>query len=348
MMEYSPKNLLITGGAGFIGSNFVHHMLATQTDVRLVTLDLLTYAGSMENLAGLPAPERHLFVQGDICDYEKVLDLLRRYEIDTVVHFAAESHVDRSIEGPGEFVRTNVFGTYTLLEAARHYWLAGRQLSPHECRFHHISTDEVFGSLGPDEPSFHEQSPYHPSSPYSASKASSDHLVRAYARTFKLPITISHCSNNYGPRQHEEKFIPTIVRSCLTGRPIPVYGNGSNIRDWLHVSDHCRGINLILRRGKVGESYCIGGQDEQSNLELARKICSILNELHPENHSYETLINLVADRPGHDWRYAINPGKIRGELEWKPQHSLEKGLDATVKWYLEHHFFDAGNGDPGY
>lgn len=337
MNEYRPRNVLVTGGAGFIGSNFVLGLLANDPDVRIVNLDLLTYAGSPDNLTPMPAPDRHIFVRGDICDQVLVLDLMRRYEIDTVVHFAAESHVDRSIQGPGEFVRTNVVGTHALLEAARQYWLCERRLSSDGCRFHHVSTDEVFGSLGAGEPLFHEASRYNPSSPYSASKAGADHLASAYGRTFNLPITISTCSNNYGPRQHHEKFIPTVIRCCHMGAPIPVYADGSNRRDWLHVDDHCRGIGLILRNGKVGESYCIGGSDEKPNLEIARHICHILDELRPLNATHERLITFVQDRPGHDWRYAINSTKIRRELGWEPGEELEKGLKKVVQWYLERH-----------
>ncbi|HXH72590.1 MAG TPA: dTDP-glucose 4,6-dehydratase, partial [Mariprofundaceae bacterium] len=264
-MAYQPRTMLVTGGAGFIGCNFVHHMLESDLEVRIVNLDALTYAGSLDNLKGLPDENRHTFVQGDICDRALIDQLLREHEIDTIVHFAAESHVDNSITGPGVFVHTNVIGTFTLLEAARQYWQQEKGWNASRCRFHHISTDEVYGTLKADDPAFSEITPYAPNSPYSASKAGSDHLVRAWFHTYGLPVATTNCSNNYGPFQHAEKFIPTVIRSCLQQKPIPVYGDGTNIRDWLYVRDHCAGIEAVLRRGRPGETYNIGGINEWRN-----------------------------------------------------------------------------------
>lgn len=333
-MTFQPKNMLVTGGAGFIGSNYVHYMLKSDPTVRIVNLDLLTYAGDLRNLNGLPDPQRHHFVQGDICDAELVARLLREHEIDTVVHFAAESHVDRSIRGPGEFVRTNVVGTYTLLEACRQYWLNERKLGSEQVRFHHISTDEVYGSLGPDDPPFTETTPYAPNSPYSASKAGSDHLVRAYHHTYGLPTTTTNCSNNYGPRQHGEKFIPTVIRHCLEQKPIPVYGNGSNIRDWLYVEDHCSGIDAVIRRGGLGNTYNIGGANEHANIDICRLICRLMDSRFPERGPHERLINFVKDRPGHDWRYSIDNKLVCAEIGWMPASSFEGALKKTIDWVV--------------
>ena len=331
MSKHQPKSMLVTGGAGFIGFNFVHHMLAADDSVRIVNLDALTYAGSPDNLADLPDPSRHTFVQGDICDRELVAGLLAEHEVDTIIHFAAESHVDNSITGPAVFVQTNLVGTFTLLEAARQY----RQESSSDAfRFHHISTDEVYGTLAVDDPAFSETTPYAPNSPYSASKAGSDHLVRAYFHTYGMPVTTTNCSNNYGPYQHGEKFIPTVIRSCRQGKQIPVYGDGSNRRDWLYVEDHCRGIEAVIRRGKVGEVYNIGGGYEEANIDIARAICRLMDELAPKGAPHEKLISFVADRPGHDWRYAIDAAKIAGELDWKPEETFESGIRKTVEWYL--------------
>ena len=316
MNEYKHKKILVTGSAGFIGCNFVRFMLAKYTDIEIISLDKLTYAGSLDNLANLPDESRHIFVKGDICDSNLVNKLLREHNIDTIVHFAAESHVDRSITGPATFIKTNINGTFTLLEAARKVG----------CRFHHISTDEVYGELGPQDPAFTESSPYKPSSPYSASKAASDHLVRAYFRTYDLPVTISICSNNYGPYQHNEKLIPTVIRSCIEQNHIPVYGDGSNIRDWLYVEDHCSAIDMILRQGKIGETYNIGGNCEKDNLSLVKMICEIMDQ-------DSDLITLVKDRPGHDWRYAIDSAKLKLELGWEPKHELCSGLLDTIKYY---------------
>jgi dTDP-glucose 4,6-dehydratase len=327
------KRVLVTGGAGFIGSNFVRYLLNTEPGIQVVNLDALTYAGSLENLKDLPL-DRHAFVKGDICDRDLVNDLLRRHRIDTIVHFAAESHVDRSILGPEPFIRTNVIGTFTLLEAARQYWLAEKALPIEEVRFHHVSTDEVYGSLNPDDPAFSETTAYAPNSPYAASKASSDHLARSYHHTYQLPVTISNCSNNYGPRQFPEKLIPLVVLNALEGRPLPVYGDGQQIRDWLFVEDHCEAIHEILARGVSGQTYNIGGNNQPANLTIVETICDLLDELRPGARTHRELIKFVTDRPGHDRRYAMNIAKIRNELGWQPRHSLKDGLFATVQWIL--------------
>ncbi|MFN0058881.1 MAG: dTDP-glucose 4,6-dehydratase [Planctomycetota bacterium] len=346
-LRHRPERMLVTGGAGFIGSNFVHLLLAADAELRIVNLDLLTYAGSLQNLAGLESNPRYHFVRGDVCNAGLVEYLLREHQIDTVVHFAAESHVDRSIDGPAAFVRTNVNGTFTMLDAVRLYWQSddwrGRK-AQRTTRFHHISTDEVFGTLGPDDPAFSETTPYAPNSPYSAAKAGADHLVRAYHHTYKLPVVTTNCSNNYGPRQHGEKLLPTVIRSCFLEKPIPVYGNGSNIRDWLYVDDHCRGIQCVLERGELGSSYNIGGKSERSNLELVKLVCRVMDELHPRlgARPHEQLIQFVTDRPGHDWRYAIDCSKLEGELGFVPQETLESGLRRTVSWYLNDPAWRAG------
>ncbi|MCB1920063.1 MAG: dTDP-glucose 4,6-dehydratase [Candidatus Competibacteraceae bacterium] len=341
-MNHHPRNVLVTGGAGFIGCNFVRYLLAADPDIRIVTLDLLTYAGSMDNLCDLPDPARHLFIQGDICDRALVDRLLREHQIDTIAHFAAESHVDRSITGPAAFVQTNLVGTFTLLEAARIAWLEEKIAeSP---RFHHISTDEVYGTLQLSDPPFTETTPYAPNSPYSASKAGSDHLVRAYFHTYGLPVVTTNCSNNYGPFQHGEKFIPTVIRSCLLQNSIPVYGDGSNIRDWLYVEDHCRGIETVIRQGRLGETYNIGGCNEWANINITRLICQLLDERRPENAPHERLITFVTDRPGHDWRYAIDASKMDRELEWQPLETFQTGIAKTVDWYLKHHAADSAWG----
>ena len=341
-MEHRPRNVLVTGGAGFIGCNFVRYLLATDPEVRIVNLDLLTYAGSLDNLRDLPDPARHVFVQGDICDRGLVDRLLREHQIDTLVHFAAESHVDRSITGPAAFVETNLVGTFTLLEAARTAWLDGK--TAEHCRFHHISTDEVYGTLGRDNPPFTETTPYAPNSPYSASKAGSDHLARAYFHTYKLPVVTTNCSNNYGPFQHGEKFIPTVIRSCLRQQPIPVYGDGSNIRDWLYVEDHCRGIEAVIHQGRLGETYNIGGCNEWANINIVKKICALLDERRPKHAPHERLISFVTDRPGHDWRYAIDARKMDQELGWRPLETFETGIAKTVDWYLQRHAMDSSPG----
>ena len=332
------KNVLITGGAGFIGSNFVRFLLKDEPEVQIVNLDALTYAGSLENLKDLSDPDRHTFIHGDICDRQLVDELIRNHQIDTVIHFAAESHVDRSIIGPAQFVQTNIIGTFTLLEATRASWI-GEGITPlDEVRFHHISTDEVFGSLEPTDPAFSEETPYSPRSPYAASKAASDHLVRAYAHTYGLPVTITNCSNNYGPYQFPEKLIPLMIVSALEGHPLPIYGDGQQVRDWLYVEDHCDAILLVLRRGCLGRTYNIGGNNQPTNLEIVRLLCAILDECLPNSpHApHESLITFVADRPGHDRRYAMDIRKVQWELGWQPRESLESGLGKTVEWYLSH------------
>jgi len=306
--------LLVTGGAGFIGSNFIQHILETQFETKVVNLDALTYAGNLENLARWKSDARYQFVKGDIAD-SAVVDALVA-ACDVIVHFAAESHVDRSIQGPEAFIRTNVLGTFTLLESARRY---GR-------RFHHVSTDEVFGSLGATDPAFSEVTPYDPRSPYSASKASSDHLVRAYFHTYGLPVTISNCSNNYGPYHFPEKLIPLAITNLLEGKTVPVYGDGQQVRDWLYVEDHCRAIALILERGRLGETYCIGGNGERENLWIVKELLRLLDK-------DDSLIEYVKDRAGHDRRYAIDFSKIRNELGWQPTVTLEEGLTRTVEWF---------------
>jgi dTDP-glucose 4,6-dehydratase len=364
MPDFCPKVMMVTGGAGFIGCNFVRYMLKKYADVKIVNLDMLTYAGSLDNLKGLPDKvnakgregalgheSRHTFIHGDICDRELIDSLLREHEIDSIVHFAAESHVDNSISGPEIFVKTNVLGTFTLLEACRSYWLQEMGMDGSQCRFHHISTDEVYGTLEEGDPAFTEVTAYAPNSPYSASKAGSDHLVRAYFHTYGLPVTTSNCSNNYGPYQHSEKFIPTIIRSCVERKSIPVYGDGSNIRDWLYVEDHCSGIDAVVRKGALGEVYNIGGNNEWANIDICQLICQLMDELNvrcetvddrrktgdgsPISHltSYADLISFVTDRPGHDWRYAIDATRMEQKLDWKPGETFETGIRKTIEWY---------------
>jgi dTDP-glucose 4,6-dehydratase len=332
---YTPKNVLVTGGAGFIASHFVKYSQVYYPEIFIVNLDKLTYAGSLNNLKNLDLPAQHRFVQGDILNSYLVLNLLREFKVDTVVHFAAETHVDRSINTPEEFIRTNISGTFVLLDSCRKYWLEEQGLSKFACRFHHISTDEVYGSLQKDDPAFTELMPYRPNSPYSASKASSDYLVRAYYNTYGLPITITNCSNNYGPYQHNEKLIPTIIDSCLRQKPIPVYGDGSNIRDWLFVEDHCSGIDRVIRNGKLGESYNVGGNTELTNLEVIEVICEILSNVRPVSYKYLDLITFIKDRPGHDLRYAINAEKISKELNWQPKETFSTGILKTLMAYSQ-------------
>jgi len=331
------SRLLVTGGAGFIGANFVHFWLKNHPHDRLLVLDALTYAGNRLNLSDAVLDERLHFVHGDICDQELVTGLLEDENIDTIVHFAAESHVDRSIDGPDAFVRTNIVGTHVLLKAAKSAWLGKKQKKP-GVRFHHVSTDEVYGSLGPLDPRFTEQTPYDPSSPYSASKASADHLVRAYHRTFGLPVTITNCSNNYGPYQFPEKLIPVIILNALAGRPIPVYGDGRNVRDWLYVTDHCRAIEAVIAQGKPGETYNIGGNCERTNIEIVHAICRLLDGKRPgtAHRPHAALIQFVKDRPGHDRRYAIDTSRVTRELDWRPLEDIESGLEKTIDWYLAH------------
>jgi dTDP-glucose 4,6-dehydratase len=328
------KILLVTGGAGFIGSNFVLESLRHGHSV--INLDALTYAGNLENLSSINGNPAYTFVHGSILDGPLVSRLLATHHPDAIVHFAAESHVDRSILGPAAFVETNVNGTFTLLEAALKHW---RDLSDSErnaFRFLHVSTDEVYGSLGPDEAAFHEETPYRPNSPYSASKAASDHLVRAYFHTYHLPVLTTNCSNNYGPYQFPEKLIPLMIHNAVQGKPLPVYGDGQNVRDWLYVTDHCDAILAVLEKGRLGESYNVGGLNEQKNLDVVHTLCSILDELHPEGAPHSRLISYVKDRPGHDKRYAIDCTKLQNELGWSPSESFHTGILKTVKWYLDH------------
>lgn len=332
------KHVLVTGGAGFIGANFIHYLLQAEPDVHIINLDALTYAGSLENLKDVAENPRYTFVQGDIGDTEFVGELLKKYQVDTVVHFAAESHVDRSILGPRQFIETNIMGTFSLLEAARKFWLQEKGLPVENVRFHHVSTDEVFGSLAPGEPAWTEETPYAPNSPYAASKASSDHLVRSYGHTYGLPFTMTNCSNNYGPYQFPEKLIPLIILNALDGKPLPVYGDGQQIRDWLHVEDHCEAIHLVLKKGSIGSTYNIGGENQPANLTIVETICEILDEISADlsHNPHKNLIEFVKDRPGHDRRYDMDTYKISGELGWHPRHTLTEGLLATVNWYLSH------------
>ena len=326
--------ILITGGAGFIGANFVLDWLRG-SDEPVVNVDKLTYAGNLKTLASLEGDPRHTFVRADICDRAAMDELLAKYTPRAVVHFAAESHVDRSIHGPADFVQTNVVGTFTLLEAARAYWSQLEGSARENFRFHHVSTDEVYGSLGLDDPPFTETTAYAPNSPYSASKAGSDHLVRAYFHTYGMPVLTTNCSNNYGPYHFPEKLIPLMIANALAGKSLPVYGDGLNVRDWLYVGDHCAAIRRVLEAGKVGEVYNVGGWNEKSNLEVVHTLCDLLDVLKPrEQGSYREQITFVKDRPGHDRRYAIDARKLERELNWKPAESFETGLRKTVEWYL--------------
>ncbi|MDX1736341.1 MAG: dTDP-glucose 4,6-dehydratase [Halioglobus sp.] len=346
-MSRASKSLLVTGAAGFIGTNFVHYWRRQHPQDSIVAFDALTYAGNRSSIADLEDSAQFTFVHADIRDYDTVLATLRTHDIDTIVHFAAESHVDRSISGPDAFIQTNVVGTHTLLQAAREHWLAGDAVAAH--RFHHVSTDEVYGSLSADAPGFHEERKYEPNSPYSASKAASDHLVRAYQHTYQLQVTTSNCSNNYGPWHYPEKLIPLCLTNILRGRPLPVYGDGSNIRDWLYVEDHCRGIELVLLKGKLGETYNIGGNNEYSNLDIVHLLCARLDarfaadaslaQRYPDapparGDSSSSLIEFVEDRAGHDWRYAIDATKITRELGYAPRESFASGIELTLDWYL--------------
>jgi dTDP-glucose 4,6-dehydratase len=331
------RNILITGGAGFIGSNFVPHFIEKYPNYELIILDKLTYAGNIENLKEVENHPRFHFVQGDICDKQLVNNLFDKYQFQGVIHFAAESHVDNSIAGPEAFILTNINGTFTLLEAARKLWIKNPfevNLGFENARFHHISTDEVYGSLG-ETGFFTEETPYAPNSPYSASKAASDMLVRSYFHTYGLQVVTSNCSNNYGPKQHSEKLIPTILRKAFSRESIPIYGDGKNIRDWLFVLDHCKAIDLIFHTGKLGETYNVGGKNEKTNLEIAHSICEILDELDPREESYKNLITFVKDRPGHDQRYAIDASKLEKELKWKADENFKSGIYKTIKWYLK-------------
>lgn len=332
------KSILVTGGAGFIGANFVPYFAAKYPDYKVINLDKLTYAGNLDNLSECKDMKNYSFVQGDICDRNLTEKLFKENDIRGVVHFAAESHVDNSITGPKAFIETNILGTFTLLDVARNYWMD----APHkykagyeDCRFHHISTDEVYGTLG-DDGFFEETTPYAPNSPYSASKASSDMLVRAYYHTYGMNVTTSNCSNNYGPKQHPEKLIPKIISNCLEEKNIPIYGDGKNIRDWLYVLDHCKAIDLVFHKGKAGETYNVGGRNERNNLEIVDAICSIMDKKHPKKSggSYKDLVVFVQDRAGHDRRYAIDATKLETELGWKADENFDTGIVKTVEWYL--------------
>ncbi len=329
-----PRKVIVTGGAGFIGSNFVHHWSNNYPGDRLVVLDALTYAGNRQNLAKLEGKANFRFVRGDICDRPLVEQLLQEEQIDTIAHFAAESHVDRSILGPDAFIQTNVVGSFTLLESFRQRW--EKEGKPADYRFLHVSTDEVYGSLKPEDPAFRETTPYAPNSPYSASKAGSDHLARAYYHTYGMPTIITNCSNNYGPYHYPEKLIPLMCINILLGKPLPVYGDGQNIRDWLYVEDHCCALDVVIHKGKPGETYNIGGNNEVKNIDLVTQLCELMDELAPELpvRPAKKLITFVKDRPGHDRRYAIDATKIKTELGWTPQQTLEGGLRRTVEWYL--------------
>ncbi|MGZ4844274.1 MAG: dTDP-glucose 4,6-dehydratase [Candidatus Angelobacter sp.] len=333
-MTRSHQSILVTGGAGFIGSNFILHWLASEGS-RVVNLDKLTYAGNPANLADLAGNDRYVFARGDINDSQLIGELLLLHKPTAIVHFAAESHVDRSIHNAQDFIRTNIEGTFQLLQAARQYWTDLPEKERESFRFLHVSTDEVYGSLGPEDPAFTEKTPFAPNSPYAASKAASDHLVRAFHHTYGLPTLTTNCSNNYGPYQFPEKLIPLMIHNATRGKALPVYGDGLNVRDWLYVTDHCEAIRHVLRKGRIGECYNIGGDSEKSNIEVVREICAILSQLKP-GARYESLITYVKDRPGHDRRYAMDCTKIRSELGWTPHESFSSGLRKTVQWYLAH------------
>ncbi len=330
------KTIIVTGGSGFIGSNFIRFMLNEGYAEKIINLDKLTYAGNPKNLSDFQQDERYVFVQGDICNQDLVKELFLIHRPNVIVNFAAESHVDRSIDGPGDFIKTNISGTFTLLQESLRYFQTLENENQELFRFHHVSTDEVFGSLN-DNGFFTEETPYDPSSPYSASKAASDHLVRAWQRTFGLPIIISNCSNNYGPYQFPEKLIPLMILNCLAEESLPVYGTGENVRDWLYVDDHCEAIHTIIENGKIGETYNVGGNNEIMNIDIVKTICNILDEIKPSTHlkSYMELITFVTDRPGHDFRYAIDSSKLKNELNWQPKETFETGIKQTINWYLE-------------
>lgn len=331
-MAYHPKNILVTGAAGFIGSHFVKYLIRHYDHIQVVSLDKLTYAGNLENLGDALNKTTHRFERADIGDSDKIPSILNQYNIDTIVHFAAESHVDHSIKKPQNFASTNVMGTLNLLQHAKSFWQT-KQWGPTQCRFHHISTDEVYGSLNAQDQAFTETHCYQPNSPYAASKAAADHFVKAYYKTYHLPVTISNCSNNFGPYQHAEKLIPTIIRCCLQQSPIPIYGDGSNRRDWLYVETHCDIIDKVIRHGQVGETYNIGGGCEIDNLTLAKKICQLIDQHDPQYAPCERLIRLVKDRPGHDWRYAIDNTKVANLLGYTPEHNFDEALKKTVWFY---------------
>ena len=329
--------ILVTGGAGFIGANFISYFLKKNAVCKIVNLDALTYAGDLSNVSELQENPRYTFIHGDICDREFVETLFNKYQFSAVIHFAAESHVDNSITNPDAFVKTNVFGTFNLLETAKNYWMESPNVYKkgfENCRFHHISTDEVYGTLGKTG-LFTEETPYTPNSPYSASKASSDLLVRSYFHTYGMNVVTTNCSNNYGPKQHDEKLIPTIIRKAIFGEKIPIYGDGKNIRDWLYVLDHCKGIELVFTSGKSGGTYNVGGKNERDNLYIAHTICDILDEMIPKKVSYKEQVQFVKDRPGHDYRYAIDATKLEQELGWEAAENFESGIRKTIQWYID-------------
>lgn len=339
MQEPSLDTILITGGAGFIGSNFIPYFLNNNQKLNVVNIDLLTYAGDLNNLKEVENNERYTFIQGDICDLKRIEEVFKKYDIKGVINFAAESHVDNSITNPDSFIKTNVFGTFNLIDVARNYWMNAPneyKKGYEDCRFHHVSTDEVYGTLG-ETGLFTEKTPYAPNSPYSASKASSDFVVRSYFHTYGMNVVTTNCSNNYGPKQHDEKLIPTIIRKCLSEEKIPIYGDGLNIRDWLYVLDHCKGIDLVYKKGVNAETYNIGGRNERTNLYIVDVICAILDELKPRDNgdSYKELKSFVIDRPGHDFRYAIDATKIENNLGWKADENFESGIKKTIDWYLK-------------
>ena len=330
------QTILVTGGAGFIGSNFIPFFLKNNSEYHVVNLDLLTYAGDISNLKEVEKSDRYTFVEGDICDRNLVESLFDKYNFSGIIHFAAESHVDNSIKNPDVFVRTNVCGTFNLLDVAKNYWMDLSNVYKkgfEDCRFHHISTDEVYGTLGKTG-LFTEETPYAPNSPYSASKASSDFMVRSYYHTYGMNVITTNCSNNYGPKQHDEKLIPTIIRKAISGEQIPIYGDGTNIRDWLYVLDHCKGIEMVFKTGETGETYNIGGKNERDNLYIVDTICEILDTVIPKEKSYKEQISFVKDRPGHDFRYAIDASKIEESLGWKAEENFETGIKKTIEWYL--------------
>lgn len=328
--------ILITGGAGFIGSNFIPYFLSQHKDIQIVNLDKLTYAGELSNLEEVLNNKRYTFIKGDICDRQLIEELFKKHNFKGIIHFAAESHVDNSIEKPDAFIKTNILGTFNVIDVAKKHWMNGPQqikAGYENCRFHHVSTDEVYGTLG-ETGLFCESTAYAPNSPYSASKAASDFIVRSYFHTYGMNVVTTNCSNNYGPKQHDEKLIPTIIRKALLGEEIPIYGDGKNIRDWLYVLDHCKGIDLAFFKGKAGEVYNIGGKNERDNLYIVNTICGLLDKILPRDKSYKELISFVKDRPGHDFRYAIDASKIESELKWEAEENFETGIKKTVNWYL--------------
>lgn len=331
------KTILVTGGAGFIGSNFILHYLSNNPGTNVVNLDKLTYAGELSNLKEVESNPNYTFIKGDICDRNLIESLFDKYQFDGVIHFAAESHVDNSINSPSAFIDTNITGTFNLIDVAKSNWMEAPFKHKDGCennRFHHISTDEVYGTLGKTG-LFTENTPYAPNSPYSASKASSDFIVRSYFHTYGMNVVTTNCSNNYGPKQHDEKLIPTIIRKAISGENIPIYGDGTNVRDWLYVLDHCKGIDLVFKTGKAGETYNIGGRNERNNLYIVNTICSILDEIKPAEKSYKDQITFVTDRPGHDFRYAIDASKVENELGWNADENFETGIKKTIDWYLK-------------